>query len=366
MSTCAAATPDRGLARHPRPVRSWRHAGLAALAALCLCGPVNAQVRADEPPVPDRSAELEAKIRALARAKAAVVGLRTTAIEDAVSARSLGRERQGSGVVIDEAGELVLTIGYLVLEAEQVEINLGGGRIYPARALAYDQASGFGLVQALTALPVPGAPLGRSGELATDEPLMIASGDGELSLARLVSKRAFSGYWEYHLDSALFTVPPRTDHSGAALFNADGELLGIGSLVVNDAQGPGAAPMPGNMFVPIDLLKPILGELRTLGASRVSQRAWLGVNCSERNGEVRVLRVTEDGPADAAGLEPGDQILTIDGTEVSGLEGFYKRLWTDPAPNREVKLEIRRRGEQQTVRVQATDRQNALRRAQGI
>jgi S1-C subfamily serine protease len=363
MTTCAAAIP--ALERAPGH-RTWRHAGLAAAAALCLSGFANAQVPADVPAAADRSVQLEAKILALARAKAAVVGLRTVAVEDAVSARSLGRTRQGSGVVIDEAGVLVLTIGYLVLEAEQVEIDLGGGRVYPARALAYDQASGFGLVQALTALPVPGARLGRSGEVATDEPLMIASGDGNLSLARLVSKRAFSGYWEYHLDSALFTVPPRTDHSGAALFNADGELLGIGSLVVNDVQGPGAAPMAGNMFVPIDLLEPILGELRTLGASRGSRRAWLGVSCSERNGEVRVLRVTEDGPADAAGLQPGDQILTIDGTEVKGLEAFYKRLWTDPAPNREVKLEIRRGMERQTVSVQATDRQNALRRAQGI
>lgn len=366
---CAGGAVLQGL---QRPRSRWFDApkwwGAAALsAAMLLAATGSAPAAAQGPATGDEAAAaLEAKLRALARAKAAVVVLKTTAVEDAVSIRTLGRERQGSGVVIDDDGELVLTIGYLVLEAEQVQIELGDGRVYPARTLAYDQASGFGLVQALTALPVPGAPLGRSTELDANEPLMVASGAGQLSLARLVSKRAFSAYWEYHLDSALFTVPPRTDHSGAGLFNADGELLGIGSLVVNDTLGPGLPPMPGNLFVPIDLLKPILGELRTLGSSRSSQRAWLGLSCSERNGEVRVMRVTEDGPADAAGLQPGDQILAIDGSEVKGLEGFYKRLWTGEVPNREVRLEIRRAGEQQTVRVQATDRRHALRRAQGI
>jgi serine protease Do len=278
------------------------------------------------------------------------------------------RERQGSGVVIDDDGRLVLTIGYLVLEAEQVEIELDGGRMYPARVLAYDQATGFGLVQALTALPVPSAPFGQSATLDANEPLMVASGGsrGDLSLAKLISKRPFSGYWEYHIDDALFTAPPRSDHSGAALFNADGELLGIGSLVVNDGQGPGQPPYTANMFVPIDLLKPVLAELLTLGASRGSQRAWLGVNCAERNGQVRVIRVTDDGPADAAGLLPGDQIVSVDDHSVQGLESFYKALWDGRPPDREVSLNIRRAGELQVVKVQATDRQHALRRARGI
>lgn len=315
-----------------------------------------------------RQAQIQAKTRALARANSAVVGLHSVAIEDAASIKSLGRERQGSGVVIDDNDGLVLTIGYLILEADQVELELEGGRVFPARVIAYDQASGFGLVQSLAPLPVPSAPLGHSATLDGNEPLMIASGgvDGDLSLAKLLSKRPYSGYWEYHLDSALFTAPPRADHSGAALFNADGELLGIGSLVVNDAAGPGQPPFPGNMFVPIDLLKPILGELRQLGSSRLSHRAWMGVNCIERAGEVRVVRVADDGPADVAGLLPGDQIVAVDGTAVLSLESFYKALWRGNSPEREVKLEIRRAGEPQTLKVQATDRQNSFRKAQGI
>ena len=303
---------------------------------------------------------------ALMRAHVATVGLHSTAVDDATSLPTLGRERRGSGVVIGDDG-LVLTIGYLILEAERVDLLVEGERRVPARVVAYDLASGFGLLQALAPLRVAPVPLGRSAGVVTDEPLMVASGgaDAELSLARLVSQRAFSGYWEYHIDAALFTVPARSDHSGAGLFNLDGELLGIGSLVVADALGPGRGRLPGNMFVPVDLLRPILGELRAQGASRDSTRAWLGLNCAENDGEVRVLRVTRDSPAEQAGVQPGDRILRIDGAEVAALETLYKTLWRDGA-ERDVELTIRRDGQVQSLTVHALDRMKTLRRPQGI
>jgi serine protease Do len=197
---------------------------------------------------------------------------------------------------------------------------------------------------------------------------MIASGgeDGDLSIARLVSRRAFWGYWEYHVDDALFTFPPRTDHSGAALFNAEGELMGIGSLVVLDALGPGHPNLPGNMFVPIDLLKEILPELRERGATRNSTRAWLGLNCVEQEGAVHVVRITRDSPAEEAGLRPGDQIVRIDGTAVSDLAGLYNTLWHGDDAEREISLLVERGGLQRTITVRAKDRMKTLRRAQGI
>ena len=309
---------------------------------------------------------LQDKAESLARAHAAVLGVFSLAVEDAGSIATLGRVRQGSGVLIGEDG-LVLTIGYLILEAERVDLVVEGRRIVPARVVAYDLASGFGLLQALAPLRVAPVRLGRSSGVGGDDPLMVASGgaDGELSLARMVSRRAFSGYWEYHIEQALFTVPPRTDHSGAGLFNLDGELLGIGSLVVTDAMGPSQGRLPGNMFVPIDLLPPILGELRSRGASRESTRAWLGLNCAESDGSVQVVRVTRDSPAERSGLQPGDRILRIDGAEVAALETFYKRLWKDP-PERDVELVIRRGEETQTLTVHTTDRMKTLRKPQGI
>jgi S1-C subfamily serine protease len=265
----------------------------------------------------------------------------------------------------------VLTIGYLILEADHVDLLFDDQRTVPARVVAYDLASGFGLLQALAPVRLAPVPLGDSTRLSADEPLMIASGaseesSGDLSMARMVSRRAFSGYWEYHIDGALFTAPARRDHSGAGLFNSDGELLGIGSLVVADAQEPGQPRTVGNMFVPIDLLKPILAELIEQGASRSSTRAWLGVNCVESEVGVRVVRVSRDSPAEEAGLQPGDRILRIDGAEVTGLESLYKTLWQGDRAEREVRLDIQRGGQPQTLSVMALDRMKTLSKPQGI
>ena len=322
---------------------------------------------ATEEPATASTAALESRQRALMRANGAVLGVRVTAVDDAKSIESLGRERRGSGVLIGDDG-LVLTIGYLILEADHVDLVLANDQRVPARVVAYDLDTGFGLLQALTPMRIAPALLGSSSKLETNEALLVASGggDAELSLARLVSQRAFSGYWEYHIDAALFTSPPRTDHSGAGLFNADGELLGIGSLVVADALGTGQSPLPGNMFVPIDLLKPILDELRVRGASRGSSRAWLGLNCVEYEGRVRVVKTSSDSPAERAGLRPGDQIVSIDGAEVSGLESFYKTLWRADSAEREITLEIRRGGQPQRLEVRTLDRMKTLSKPQGI
>ena len=280
--------------------RRWRNAAIALLVLAALVVAVAAQAADAAPPAdfdPSALARLEAHQAALAHANAAVVGVDVSALEDARSIATLGRERQGSGILIGDDGT-VLTIGYLVLEADHVDLLAASGRRVPARVVAYDLASGFGLVQALAPLGVAPAPLGDSANVASDEPLLVASGGDErgVSLVRLVSRRPFSGYWEYHIDDALFTAPARTDHSGAGLFNADGELVGVGSLLVGNAAGNDGPALRGNMFVPIDLLKPILAELKAHGSSQSSTRAWLGINCVEIAGMVHVIRLTPESP----------------------------------------------------------------------
>lgn len=300
------------------------------------------------------------------RASDSVVGVLAKAVDNATSNATLGPVRQGSGVVIGPDG-LVLTIGYLILEADQVLLLLDDRRRVPARVVGYDVATGFGLVKALIPLALPAAPLGEPARVSDDDTLLIISGgDGAgISMARQVSQRPFSGYWEYHLDHALFTVPARTDHSGAALFNLQGELLGVGSLVVSDALGPDQPSLAGNMFVPIDLLKPILDELLAQGRSAQSKRAWMGVNCIELGGEVRVLRVSRAGPAEAAGLQPGDQIVRIDGQPVDSLQTLWHRLWGGGAPERDVALDILRNGRPLRVPLHTVDRQSSIKQPEG-
>lgn len=334
---------------------------LRGFVAACALGAAHAALAASSP-----GASQDA-LQALMRAQQAVVALDVTATEGAGSAETLGRRRHGSGVVMGPDG-LILTIGYLMLEADAIQVTTHDGRTWPARPVAYDLATGFGLVRTL--LPLRGiapVPLGSAGELEPGENLMAAtaSDGGEVGLTRLVSKRPFSGYWEYHIEGALFTSPPLQNHSGAALFNRRGELLGIGSLFVRNALGD-ALPLPGNMFVPVDLLKPILAELERTGTTRASRRAWLGLNATEQEGQVQVIRVTRGGPAQAAGLAPGDVVLAIDGEAVRTLEALYRKLWSRAEPDGEVQLTVLRGTEVRQVSVHTTDRMKTMRRPAGI
>ena len=312
---------------------------------------------------------------AMSKANAAVVGIRVTAIEGARSAETLGQRRRGSGVVIGPDG-LVLTIGYLMLEAQQIEIVTQDNKIVPAVAVGYDVATGFGLVRPL--LPMRGVKpvtFGSVQDLKPGEPLMAATGataggeDVGVSMTQLVSTRAFSGTWEYHIDTAIFTSPPvssgRGNHSGAPLFNHKGELLGIGSLLVMDATGENKR-QPGNMFVPVDLLKPILAEMQQSGSSRQSRRPWLGLTSSDSGGRVQIVRVNADSPANMAGLQAGEVVLTVDGSEVKTLEGFYKKLWAHTVPDEAITLTVMRGEEVRTVVLKPLDRMLTLKKPSSI
>ena len=234
----------------------------------------------------------------------AIVKVNARAVPNARSAATLGPEREGTGIVIGENG-LILTIGYLIVEADDVEVVDRGGRTLAARVVGYDHATGFGLVRAVVPLDVPPIPLGDSGKLAERDPVMIVnySGEGDVTLAYVVSKRPFTGSWEYLLDTAIFTSPPTANWSGAALVGRDLKLVGVGSLIVREATS-GEDSLPGNMFVPIDTLKPILADLVKNGHRAGPSRPWLGVAADEVQGRLVVARVSPDGPGDKAGLQP--------------------------------------------------------------
>jgi S1-C subfamily serine protease len=308
----------------------------------------------------------ESSYQQLVDAANAVVSVKTKAIPGARSNANLGAERTGSGVMIAPSG-LVLTIGYLILEADTVDLTTNKGRTVPATVAAYDHATGFGLLRPIGPLDVKPIKLGASRGVGELDRMMIAAGGGEesVSIATVVSRREFAGYWEYLIDGAIFTSPPRIDHSGAALINREGELVGIGSLFVMDAMTPGER-LPGNMFVPIDLLKPILDEMIATGRQKAGIRPWIGMSSLEEDGRIKVLRVSEGGPAEKAGITPGDIILSMDGQKVEKLDAFYRRLWSSGAPGVEILLKVLHGTDVRDVKIQSIDRLEFIRKRPSI
>ncbi len=290
----------------------------------------------------------------------AIVAVRSIVPSDARTASTLGTERTGSGVVIDDDG-LVLTIGYLILEASSVSIRTRDGVEADARIVAYDHATGFGLVRANKPLDVSKLEFGRSANLKTGDPVLAISSGGPEGVrpATVVDRREFPGYWEYLLDDAIFVSPPHPLFSGSALLGPGNTLVGIGSLIVGDAV-PGTDTGPGNMFVPIDILKPILDSLVTTGRDPKPRRPWVGVYTEEHRGRVFVTRVAEDSPAARSGLSADDIILKVGQAPVSGMAGFYRTMWGLGEAGITVPMTILRQSKMFEVNVKSVDRYNWL------
>ena len=285
----------------------------------------------------------------------AIVKVSARSVPDARSAATLGREREGSGIVIGENG-LVLTIGYLIVEADEVKITDAKGRVLPAQVIGYDHASGFGLVRSVVPLDASPVAFGDSTAAPEREPVLIASaGEDNATFAWIVSKRSFTGNWEYKLDYAIYTSPPSMNWSGAALIDKDGKLLGVGSLIVREAT-EGEPKLPGNVFVPIDLLKPILADLVKDGHRAGPARPWLGVSADEMQGRLLVTRVSPEGPADRAGLRSGDIILGVGGDPVKTQGEFYAHLWSAGKAGDEIALKVLQGVDVREVRVRSIDR----------
>jgi len=293
----------------------------------------------------------------LRAAIASVVRFTAEVPPDARSAQSLGVKREGNGVVIDDKG-LVLTIGYLMLDAMAVMLYTADGKPVPAQVVAYDYDTGFGMVRALTPLGVRPIALGQSAGLKARDPVLAVAhaGAGGPQPALVASRRPFAGAWEYMIDQAIFTAPHHPGWSGAALIGPDAKLYGIGSLQVGHADAAVAEQNPGNMFVPIDLLRPIFADLLAEGRSTAPERPWLGVYTAELDGRLVVTQVLPGGPAEQAGLRRGDIITSLGGTPVVNMIDFYHLLWSDRTAGAEVDLRLRREGGRVDLKVRSASR----------
>lgn len=292
-----------------------------------------------------------------------VVSVRTRIPDDALTAPMLGTERSGHGVVVNDSG-VILTIGYVVTEAESVWLVTHNGTTVPGHVMAYDQQSGFGLVQAFGQLDLAPMPMGTVAELAIGQAMILAGAGGttQCVTVQVAGMREFAGYWEYLLDNAIFTVPAHPLWGGAALIGEDGKLYGIGSLMLETVDQDGDANA-ANMVIPIDLLLPILDELLRYGTRSTPARPWIGWFIQETRGGLIVAGVVDDGPADLAGLESGDIVLGVDGISVDNLPALYRAIWSSGDAGVAIVIDYRRDGESHSTSVTSTDRNQLLKTA---
>jgi serine protease Do len=328
---------------------------LALAVALAWMPAAFAQNRADEPALSKEDPAAAEFERRLAEAFTAIVRVRMQALPDARSNATLGRNREGTGIVIEPGW--VLTIGYLVIEPDAIEVTASNNRTLPALLAGYDHASGFGLLKVQGELGAAVLPLGDSTALKAREPVIVAPFNAQetAGLAMVASLRPFTGSWEYLLESAIFTTPPSMTWAGAALVNRDLRLVGVGSLLVRDSVEPGV-PQPGNMFVPIDLLKPILAQLKEKGRVGGPQRPWLGLGTEEVKGQLLVTRVSPESPADLAGIREGDVVESVGADPVRTHTELYRKVWALGAAGVEVPLKIRQGVDSRELKVKSIDR----------
>lgn len=296
----------------------------------------------------------------LRRVLTSVVSLKSTIPEDAFSAETLGTERAGNGVVIRDDG-LVLTIGYLITEAEQIWLTTHDGRVVQGHTVGFDPESGLGLVQALGRLDLPALPLGKAADIPLGSRVVAGgAGGAEHSVAAYVTaKQEFAGYWEYVLDEAIFTVPAHPFWGGSALIGPKGQLVGIGSLQLQQSKDDGSnAPL--NMFVPIDLLTPVLDDLLTLGKPNRPARPWLGIFAAEHEGKILIAGTASRGPAAKADLRRGDVVVSVGGTAIPNLAGLFRAIWAQGPAGATVPLTVRRDGRTMEINVASTDRRRLL------
>jgi S1-C subfamily serine protease len=294
----------------------------------------------------------------LDRVLSSVVGLHSIIPGDAFTAETLGTERAGNGVVIDDG--LVLTIGYLITEAEAVWLHRGDGRVIEGHVLGFDSETGFGLVQALGRLDLDPLPLGSSARMNVGDRVVVGGTGGRTRsvASQIVAKQEFAGYWEYLLDEAIFTCPAHPNWGGTGLISNKGELVGIGSLQLERERDSRAEHV--NMIVPIDLLAPVLDDLRRFGRVNKPARPWLGMYSTEIDNKVVVIGVSDNGPAARAELKAGDVILAVKGERISSQAAFYRKMWGLGSAGVDVPLTVHHEGVTFDVTLASTDRTKLL------
>lgn len=293
----------------------------------------------------------------------ALVSIRAHIPEDAMSAGLLGTERSGHGIRVREDG-LIITIGYVINEAEEIWIGSYDGRAVPGFVVGNDFRTGLALIRPMMPLPGRHLPIGSSQALEVGDAVRVAGSqraDPQVVDAQIVAKQEFAGRWEYVLDEALFTAPPHESWSGAALMDLEGRLCGVGSLVIQGFETDDSLSTV-NMFVPIDVLTPFIDEISVRGRRTEPPRPWLGMLVHDDSDTLVVVGIYRDCPADKAGLRPGDVVLRVDGKPVHNLAHMFRTVWSLGNAGVDVPLRVLRDTQVQETTIKSAPRGEFLRK----
>ena len=284
-----------------------------------------------------------------------IVSIDSKIPKNARTAEILGTFRQGSGVIIDNKN--ILTIGYIVIEASEIVISFYDGKKIPGKLTGYDHETGFGIISPIVETKLNSLSLGDSDKIGLDDLLFILPSfeRGVGSIAKMVSRRPFVGWWEYYLENPIYTIPINQGWAGAPLVNSNGEILGIGSLYVSDSAIPGVIS-PGNMFVPINIIKPILNDLKKYGQRKSNFRPYIGLSSNDISGKIIVTRISKDGPSEKAGIKVNDVIISVNKKSVKNLKELYKIIWENNDIGQIIDIEIKRKNQNKIIKVKSINR----------
>lgn len=278
--------------------------------------------------------------------------------EEAMTASVLGCEREGHGIRVSENG-LVLTIGYVISEASSIWLIDSDKQAVEGHVVGYDQASGFGLVQALGRLSGSVLELGDSDEVVVGRQMVLAGAGGATSAVdvSIVEVREFAGYWEYLIAGAIFSEPAHPEWGGTALLDSEGRVYGVGSLIL---QAEDDTEPARNMIIPINKFNAVRDDLITSGRSSVPPRPWLGWYVQDSAQGPTVIGLVSNGPSNTAGIKPGDRVVAINGRRISSLSSLYKEIWTAGEAGITVDVAISRDADIRIVAVESIDRSSMM------
>jgi S1-C subfamily serine protease len=280
-----------------------------------------------------------------------VVNIQTTVARDHRSVPILGTERMGSGVVVDPAG-LILTVNYVVMGGQTVQVSFLRGRRVRAEIVAQDFEIGLALLrikrQGLTA-----ATLRVEGELERGEPVVAVASTGaqerRVAGGLVTYLGEFEAHWEYLLERGIVSNAANPGFGGGGLFTLTARLAGIVSLNLNEL-------IRNSLSIPVEHYREHERELLRYGrvVSR-PRRAWLGVFAHVVEEGIVVAAVVPEGPGDRGGLREGDLIVSLNAEKLESRRDLYVSLWRH-GPGEPLTFEVMRDSSLRRVLVTSGDR----------